>query len=278
VASDKVQAIRDRTEAQSLVTKTLAGAAAELVKNDPALVKRAAEAFIAKEIGHQHNRETIAFKAIEHLKETPDAQTAKPDDDWLNVFARHAQEASSERMQDFWSKILAGQLRRANSFSLQTLRFASELDESTAALFEKWSSHVISGSVIAFPPNVGPQFVELIQLEDFGLFTGVVAPLSNAIDDKQIPDTGPFSIIFNFRSHNVVVRIRKPFSMNYRSAILTRIGRELFPITKTPSTMEIVRAFVNDLPKDNVVHITALSTATQPPLQELIWKEQKVQH
>jgi hypothetical protein len=112
----KAQAINDKTEAQSLITKTLAGAAAELVKTDPALVQRAAEAFIAKEIGHQHTRETIAIKAIGHLKETPEAETTKPEDDWLNMFARHAQEASSERMQELWSKILAGQLRSANSF------------------------------------------------------------------------------------------------------------------------------------------------------------------
>src|SRR2546423_10944212 len=130
------------------MTKTLAGAASELVKNDPALVQRAAEAFIAKEIGHQHNRESVALRALEHLKETPDADTAKPNDDWLNIFARHAQEASSERMQDLWSKILAGQLRKADSFSLQTLRFVSELDESTAALFERWSAQVVANSFI----------------------------------------------------------------------------------------------------------------------------------
>src|SRR5882757_2665724 len=60
----KAQAIKDKTEAKSLMTKTLAGASAELVKNDPALVQRAAEAFIAKEIRHQHNRESVAKKAI----------------------------------------------------------------------------------------------------------------------------------------------------------------------------------------------------------------------
>src|SRR5207247_1992209 len=84
------KAIQNKTAAQSQVTKTLADAASELVKNDPGLVQRAADAFIAKELRHQHNRETIAVKAIEHLKETPEAQTAKPDDDWLNMFARHA--------------------------------------------------------------------------------------------------------------------------------------------------------------------------------------------
>jgi hypothetical protein len=267
----KAKAIRDKTEAQSLMTKTLAGAAAELVKTDPALVQRAAEAFIAKEIGHQHNRESIAIKAIEHLKETPDAHTTRPDDDWLNMFARHAQEASSERMQDLWSKILAGQLRGAKAFSLQTLRFISELDEANAALFEKWSAYAISGRMLPYPPNSGPVFGELIQLEDVGLLTGVVSHLSNTIEDANLVEfNGNVApLIFPFRSLTVIVRVRKPFNMNFRCAVLTRIGRELYPITKTPSTMEIAKAFAAEFPKHNVIEIVA----TSGPHQEVLWSE-----
>jgi hypothetical protein len=38
----KAQTIRDKPDAQSLMMRTLAGASAELVKNDPLLVQRAA--------------------------------------------------------------------------------------------------------------------------------------------------------------------------------------------------------------------------------------------
>lgn len=273
----KAQAIRDKTEAKSLMTRTLAGAAAELVKADPALVQRAAEAFIAKEIGHQHNREFIAVKAIEHLKEIPDAHATKPDDDWLNMFARHAQEASSERMQDLWSKILAGQLRSAKAFSLQTLRFVSELDEFSAALFEKWSAHVIAGRLLAFPPTGGLEFGELIQLEDVGLLTGVVAPLSNNIEDANVVElNGSVApLIFSFRSLTIIVRVRKPFNTNFRCAALTRIGRELYPITKIPSTIEIAKAFATQFAKHNVIEIVAASQAG--PDQEVLWREQEQQ-
>jgi hypothetical protein len=270
----KAQAIKDQTEARSLVTKTLAGAAAELVKGDPALVRRAAEAFIAKEIGHQHNRESVAIKAIEHLKETPDAQTTKPDDDWLNMFARHAQEASSDRMQDIWSKILAGQLRTTNAFSLQTLRFVSELDESTAKLFEKWSAHVNSGGLIAFPPKSGTDFGELIQLEDFGLLTGVVGQLSHKIIDSNVMELNGavYPLMFFMRPYTIAVHIRRPFNSTYQCAALTRIGRELYPITKTPSTIEIVKAFAAAFPKHNVTQIIA-SNDQPPNQQEVLWTE-----
>jgi hypothetical protein len=268
----KAQAIRDKTEAQSLMTKTLAGAAAELVKNDPALVQRAAEAFIAKEIGHQHNRERIALKAIEHLKETPDAETMKPEDDWLNMFARLAQEASSDRMQDLWSKILAGQLRAPNAFSLQTLRFASELDEPTAALFEKWSAYVFEGSFLPCPPQEGEDFIEVMQLEEFGLLSGVTTQLSNSIDDKIVTETvgAADPILLGLRSHAILLKVRKPFNLDYRCALLTRIGRELYPITRAPSTIEIVKACAEQISKDNVVEISAV-TLSPTHQEEVIW-------
>jgi Protein of unknown function (DUF2806) len=271
----KAQAIKDKTESQSLVTKTLAGAAAELVKNDPALVKRAAEAFIAKEIGHQHNRETVAVKALGHLKETPDAQTTKPDDDWLNLFARHAQEASSERMQDLWGKILAGQLRTANAFSLQTLRFASELDETTASLFEKWSAFIQSAMFLPFPPQDGPSFSELIQLEDFGLLTGVVSQISNQIKDQDVVEHSGIAqlVFFNFRLYRVYLRVKKPFNFNYRCAVLTRIGRELYPITKAPATISIVQKFADECSKNNVLEIGAFNTAYPIQTPIVLWTD-----
>jgi hypothetical protein len=263
----KAQAIRDKTEAQSLMTKTLAGAAAELVKSDPALVQRAAEAFIAKEIGHQHNRETIALKAIEHLKETPDAQTTKPDDDWLNMFARHAQEASSERMQDIWSKILAGQLRIANSFSLQTLRFISELDEATAVLFEKWSPRVIDGDFIANPAKNGPEFLELLKLEDFGLVVGTTGNLSKSFSNQADNSTDqPFKWGFKFKEHLMIITITNPVNVTFSNVLLTRVGREIYSITKAKGSLEPVQAFADYFPKNNVEQICCASI--EPTVRE----------
>jgi uncharacterized protein DUF2806 len=253
----KAKAIRDKTDGQSLVAKTLAGAAAELVKNDPALVQRAADAFIAKEIRHQHNRENIAIKAVEHLKETPDAETTRADDDWLNMYARHAQEASSDRLQDIWARILAGQLRKPLSFSLQTLRFVSELDEHIAGLFEKWSTHVINRESIAFPPREGEEFIELVELEDFGLVTGVAGNFTKSLTEK--PDAEPnlpfLDLPFQLKRNVIMVRMARPVSVTFPNVLLTRIGREIYSITKTEDSIDVARAFADQFPKQNVEEI-----------------------
>ncbi|MEH2626794.1 hypothetical protein V1292_004849 [Bradyrhizobium sp. AZCC 1719] len=270
----KAKSIRDKTAAQSQIAKTLADAASELVKNDPGLVQRAADAFLAKELRHQHNRETIAVKAIEQLKETSDAETTKPDDDWLNMFARHAQEASSERLQDMWARVLAGQLRKPHSFSLQTLRFISELDEQIAALFDKWSVRVIGAELIAFPETHGDNFTELLALEEYGLVTGVTGNLSRQFREKKdVPAAPILRWAFPFKDHVLLVDIRQQATVEVPIVLLTRIGRELFSVTRTPGTIEPVKAFADQFPKENVERLMLLTKALPNTEPEVLWRK-----
>jgi hypothetical protein len=133
------QGIKDDARAKSEVSKAVAEAAANLAKNDPEVVQRAAHSLLSKELRHQTNRKSIARRAIQNLAKEPAAQTTKPDDDWLNVFERYAEDASSDRLQELWGRILSGQLRKPKAFSLQTLCFVAELDEPVVSLFEKSS-------------------------------------------------------------------------------------------------------------------------------------------
>ena len=66
------------------------------VSNNRELIQRATRSFLAKELRAQSNKEGVAKKAIEHLAESsdpPDSKPATPDDDWLNVFERYAENA-----------------------------------------------------------------------------------------------------------------------------------------------------------------------------------------
>src|SRR5205814_1243291 len=114
----------------------------------------------------------------------------KIEDDWLNVFERFAEDASSERLQQLWAKILAGEIRRPKTFSLQTLRFAAELDELTARVFEKHAHSVLMGDFILDAPRSGPEFTELLQLEEAGLITGTGGFLSKTFEIG--PGPAPF--------------------------------------------------------------------------------------
>lgn len=264
------QGVKDKTEAKSVVSKAVADAAAALAKNDPEVVQRAAHSLLAKELRHQTNREAIAKKTIEHLAEEPLAETTKPFDDWLNVFERYAEDASSERLQDIWGRIFAGELRRPKTFSLRTLRFVSELDENVVTLFEKWSPRVVNADFIGFPPQQGSEFTELLQLQDCGLISGVAGQLQKMFNAENASDGQIVRWAFQFKSHLLMVSARAPSNLQFHAVLLTTIGREIYAITRTPAEIEPVKDLANRFPKqNNLLEITCYPLTGGPA--ERLW-------
>ncbi len=248
------------------MSKAVADAAANLAKNDPEIVQRAAHALLSKELRHQSNKERVARKTLEDLAHEPQAETTKPEDDWFNVFERYAEDASSERLQSIWGRILAGQLRKPKAFSLQTLRFISELDEQTVALFEKWAPYVINADFIPNPPKQGAEFTEFLELESCGLMTGVGGNLAKMFDLKlEAGETAKtVAAPFHFKDHQLKVFLMAPCSFSIPNFMLTRVGREIFPITTTPGALEPVKAFADWFPKENVERIICVPKGQQP--------------
>ena len=68
----------------------------------------------------------------------------EPDHDWTARFFNDIQDVSSEEMQSLWAKVLAGEVEKPGSTSIQTLSILKNLDQATARLFGKLSSICIS--------------------------------------------------------------------------------------------------------------------------------------
>src|SRR4051812_17823138 len=49
------QSVKDKTEARTVISKAVADAAANLARNDPEVVRRAAHTLLSKELRHQTN-------------------------------------------------------------------------------------------------------------------------------------------------------------------------------------------------------------------------------
>jgi hypothetical protein len=283
------QGIRDNTEAKSVVSKAVAEAAADAVKKDPALIERATHSLLARGLRRQVTREAIARKTLLLLQEdgAPSGSTvnavprrkdddrltfrmdadwrnafesevppptARPelhrvDEDWLNTFARYAEEASSDRLQDLWARVLAGQLRRPQAFSLQTLRFVAELDQEIATTFERWAPAVLFGEFIPFPPTASPQIDDIIRLEECGL---VSSPLSNLAKTFNFE---PGLHRFPYKTHSLLIHLEAAQSVTFPAAFLTKVGREIYSIIHPADNIEHARHFATSLMKDHVLNI-----------------------
>jgi hypothetical protein len=240
------QGIDDKTEAKSVVSKAVADAAANLAKNDPEIVQRAAHNLLSKELRHQSNREAIARKTIELLQQdennkgpTSEQSHHKVDEDWLNIFERYAEEASSVRLQDVWARVLSGEIRHPKTFSLQTLRFVAELDEEIAASFEKYVPSVVNEDFIPFPSSLAPhpQSIELFRLEEFGLILGAQGTLSKSVTREK----GAHG--FHYKSHTLVLVLGAKQEIVIPAVVLTRVGKEIYSITHANDDVEQARRF-----------------------------------
>lgn len=144
----KAQSIRDHTEAQSIVMKTLAQKSADLGISDTELLSRGLDNLLGKAYREQQNREAVAAKTIEELSEGPPPTGDGPSEDWMNVFETHASRASSEELRGLFAKILAGEIRKPSTFSLSTMHLLSILDATLAELIETIAPYVTAGAYL----------------------------------------------------------------------------------------------------------------------------------
>ena len=171
--------IEARTSSLIAVEKAVGDSAAAKAGEDADVEERAVAALVSKTYRKQANREAVGKAMLDELTSTPDASDEVPsksevDDDWLNVFERYAEDASSERMQNLWGRVLAGEVRRPGRYSLRTLRFLSEFSQQDALTFSELTKSAFSDFIPKklAKPDENSDITSLINLEAAGVLTG----------------------------------------------------------------------------------------------------------
>lgn len=147
------------------------------------LGQMAANTFIRDQVRKQSNREAVwvatedATKLLssqsENTQISPEDDQEVIDEDWLNLFSRHAEDASSNKLRSLWGRILAGKIRAPGSFSLSTMRVIAEMDSDIARAFEEIVRLSI-GDMLIKPRIFRGEFFKTCKfLEEVGLLYGV---------------------------------------------------------------------------------------------------------
>lgn len=98
-----------------------------------------------KEAQKLENQSKIIKNTAEIL-ETKESVSEEPlDSDWITRFFKITEDITNEEMQNLWSKILADEIERPNSYSLRTLETLKNLSSKEAILF----SHFVK--ICCFP-------------------------------------------------------------------------------------------------------------------------------
>jgi hypothetical protein len=237
----KRQRIRNQVREELLIAE--GQAALNKISGDSRFGQRVIENFAEDLLRRQDNKDDIAALAIEDLRHNADSETiedGKIDDDWMNVFSSHAENASSEHLQRMWSKVLSGEIRKPGSFSLSTLRFISELDIDIATKFQTVIRDRFGGLFLLKPDVMeGASLLDAVFLEEVGLLQQVTGLGGLSMSYTYNPDGS-----YLFRERNMLLVMDGPpgTKINVDVIKITRTGQEIANILPAESPQIILRS------------------------------------
>lgn len=108
------------------------------------LTQRTYSRLLYQETKKQTNIESILHNAYNELESEENVSEKEIDEDWINRFFNSIEDIGNIDMQILWGKILAGEIKFPNSFSLRTLDKVKSLSQYEAITFTKLCSFVVN--------------------------------------------------------------------------------------------------------------------------------------
>lgn len=146
----KTAEIRAGTKARIQITENITDQITEQIKVPPEYAQITLKKYGEKILREQINLDKVSAAAINELQQSESDDSTNEsaeggeektiNDDWLNSFEAEARQKSTEEMQLLFGRILAGEIRKPDSYSIKTVKILGELDQTAAALFKKLCS------------------------------------------------------------------------------------------------------------------------------------------
>lgn len=193
----------------------------------------------AEEKRKLENRAATVRIAVDEMNDKPKSEDAgqEIDDDWLNLYAKIAEDKTSEELQSLFGKILAGEIQRPGTFSLRTLQFLSTLSRSEAHAISSFFSYVLFERIVPLADGLlhGPKLDTRILMTELGLttdpnvFSGLSWNMSVPPNQNVLLRATNFGIL-------IVNQTSREIKFQLESQILTTPGQELVTIANPPPT------------------------------------------
>lgn len=227
--------VQERREDRAIAQERRSGIARSdnevlLSEHRDSLAERTAARTSAAALRQQKNLDQVALAALSDLNQSPPQPEApEVSDDFLNRFERLAGDASSEEMQALFARILAGEIRRPGTFSLQALHTFAMIDGRTAPMIERVAGWAIDGVWIPSggPLGRGPTVLLLGELEGLGLIhTGLAMRILDVWREKPRTLLRVGGRVIHMRPTIVV---SSP-AASFPTAGVTEVGRQVFSV------------------------------------------------
>lgn len=235
-AEQKVQAIKSDTQMATEVSEALTRVAVlHIEKNADSLGPRALAYGARRFVKQQQNREAVTFEALEPIRLNPPDEPPKgmPSDDWLNVFGKLAENASSEKLRAHFAHVLESEIRTPGAISFAALHMVALLDDQLAQRIERVRPFIFEKeniAVIGHFRTSSDAYLDLVSLANIGFLH--LAQHGVGSDDSK--DAGVIAI-FRCETKIVIVptqpeldaRLLQLPAVQVPAALISQAGQEL---------------------------------------------------
>ncbi|MGE8046016.1 DUF2806 domain-containing protein [Pseudomonas monteilii] len=264
------QSIEIDTQGKLAMKAALIESAVNKIKDNNGLAIIAADEYMPTRMRKLRNKLGVLLEAEESLKETASddssSTAAPPEEDWMNVFTRHAEDASSEHLRILFGKILAGKILRPERFGPATLRTLSELDQSLAKDFsEAWNLSVGNAVDCNDFWEIDPGYSIWKRLTEAGL---MAASPSTRYLPEPLP-TGPIWCPAAAGKSALIVHFNIGSKTDWRHIDFTRVGQDLGSLLPEPDYTKNLRNMGERLNRHGVTRIELVEGTNKEVLYEL---------
>ena len=210
-----------------------------------------------KEQKRQKNIEEITQKAANNLESESNVSNEPVDEDWTTRFFDYAEDISNEEMQDLWGRILAGEIKQPNSYSLRTLDILRNLSKEEAQVFMKFANLEIQSSGVSFVLNFDKEklledkyqfkFADRLLLEELGLITANILGFKIGKTDSE-----PLRSVF-IAGNSIIVQDKKDNRPEQQLQVLvfTKIGGQLLKLVDNSPQLDYIQLLASKLNRKN---------------------------
>ena len=226
------------------------------------LVQRTGERFVRQELTKQRNIENVIDNAYDILEKEDRCSEEPIERGWLNRFFNSVADISDEDLQKLWGKVLAGEVKQPQSYSLRTLETLKNISKHEAELFQKMVPYIVEmGGTLFLASNNkllekhGINYGEIMHLDECGLINS-----NGLITVNSWVSNAKYASLHN-RSNVLIMQgiETKENVISIGSYGLTGAGIELFHIMQSNPDDNFLYDLAEDIVSNNIdkVLITA---------------------
>lgn len=199
---------------------------------------------LAKESRRMQNTINVIEKTEKFIEPTEIATDESIDPDWLTRFFSIAEDVSDDEMQNLWAQILAGEIKKPNSYSLRTLEVLRNMTQEDAQLLNKASKYIIGGDLGLCSEKYSLPLLDVVKLGEMGIVNSdnLLSNIEIEPNDSDAIELGKKTALIGYNTTN------NKLIITYNIRVLTSAGKELLQlITPLDSDDEFIREIVKRL-------------------------------